>query len=124
MTASAVPDEVARLAARPHPVVVVDATGTVVLVNPAAAALWGVDEDRFVGEPIESLVPQSLRRGHQAYRRGFLAEPDERDMAEGMEPHLQRPDDETLVPIAVHLEPVTVAGRQFVAAHVSPRVTG
>src|SRR3954471_6410383 len=121
MTASAVPDELARFADRPQPVVVVDAAGTVVLVNPAAAALWGVDEERFVGEPVEALVPQALRRGHQAYRRGFLAEPDERDMAEGMEPKLQRPHDESLVPIAVHLEPLTVGGQQFVAAHVSPR---
>jgi PAS domain S-box-containing protein len=119
-----VPDEVARLAARDSAVVVVDRDGTVVLVNPAAAALWGVDEAHFVGEPVESLIPPPLRHGHQAYRRGFLAEPDERDMAEGMEPHLQRPRDETLVPIAVHLEPVNVDGHQFVAAHVSPRAAG
>jgi PAS domain S-box-containing protein len=123
MTAN-VPDELARLAARDGAMVVVDRDGTVVLVNPAAAALWGVDESHFVGEPIESLVPSALRRGHQAYRRGFLAEPDERDMAEGMEPHLQRPRDDTLVPITVHLEPLTVGGRAFVAAHVSPRGAG
>jgi PAS domain S-box-containing protein len=123
MTAN-VPDELARLATRDGAMVVVDRDGTVVLVNPAAAALWGVDKSHFVGEPIESLVPSALRRGHQAYRRGFLAEPDERDMAEGMEPHLQRPRDETLVPITVHLEPLTVGGHQFVAAHVSPRGAG
>ena len=115
------PEVIAKLAERDEPLVVVNSEGVVVTMSEAATKLWGVDASDVVGEYVEMLVPSNLRWGHQAYRRGFLAEPSERDMAEGMSPHLERPANLSQVAIAVHLEPITVDGQLFVAAHVSER---
>jgi hypothetical protein len=121
MAPTELPEPIAQLVSRNEPIVVVDREGVVVLMTAAAADLWDVDPDAVVGEFVEMLVPSKLRWGHQAYRRGFLAEPSQRDMAEGMAPSLERPSDEVLVPINVHLEPLEVDGNPYVAAHVSVR---
>jgi PAS domain S-box-containing protein len=113
-----VPAELAQLRDSDEALVVVDREGVVVLMTPAAEKLWGFDEVDVVGEFVEMLVPNSLRWGHQAYRRGFIAEPSPREMADGMQPHLQRAD-ESLVPIAVRLEPTTVRDHFFVVAHIN-----
>lgn len=115
------PQEILAFEAEDGAVVVVDNQGLVVFMNPAAEKLFDVSTDDIGGEFVEMLVPEKLRWGHQAYRRGYLAEPNRREMDPGLEPHLERPTDGTLVPIHVELEPVRVDGALFVAAHVSER---
>ncbi len=101
-------------------IVVVNVEGTVVLMNLAAEKIFGVSGDDMVGEYHEQLVPEGMQWGHQAYRRGYFAEPSPRWMDPGLDPHAQRPDG-TLVPIAVWLEPRRVGDALFVVAHVSER---
>jgi len=87
----------------------------------SAEKLLGVAESDIAGEFIEMLVPEKKRWGHQAYRRGYQAEPNDREMDPGLEPEAERPDDGSLVPIAVRLEPLRVDGRLYVVAHVTER---
>ena len=100
---------------------VVNREGAIVLMNKHAEVLAGVSAEDLVGEFVEMLVQEGKRWGHQAYRRGYLAEPSDRAMDPGLGPHLQRPMDETLVPIAVRLEPRRVGGELYVVAHIRPR---
>jgi PAS domain S-box-containing protein len=101
-------------------ILVVNREGAVVLLTKAAEELLGVASEDIVGEFVEMLVPGDRRWGHQAYRRGYLAEPSDREMDPGLHPEAERPD-ETRVPIGVRLEPRDVDGELYVAAHITER---
>lgn len=98
----------------------VNIEGVVVLMSKPAEELLGVAAEDMVGEFVEMLVPSNKRWGHQAYRRGYLAEPSEREMDPGLEPEAERPDG-TLVPIAVRLVPMRIDGQFYAAAHITER---
>ena len=99
-------------------IVVVDFQGVVLGMNAPAEELFGMGSDDIAGEFVEMLVPADRRWGHQAYRRGYQVEPRDREMDPGLYPEAETAD-EQLVPIHVRLQPVTVAGRLYVAAHVT-----
>ncbi|HLG66936.1 MAG TPA: PAS domain S-box protein [Acidimicrobiales bacterium] len=111
-------DAVPEFAQQQEAVVVVDNQGVVLGINKPAEELFGVENDDIAGEFVEMLVPSTKRWGHQAYRRGYLAEPRDREMDPGLYPEAERPDG-TLVPIHVRLQPVYVGGTLYVAAHVT-----
>lgn len=115
------PSQVSSLQSSSEALVVVDHEGQIAIMTAAAEALFGVASDDIAGEFIEMLVPEKKRWGHQAYRRGYQAEPNDREMDPGLEPELERPVDGTLVPIHVRLEPLRVDGRLYVVAHVTER---
>jgi len=99
-------------------VVVVDFQGVVLGLNAPAQELFGMGSDDIAGEFVEMLVPSDRRWGHQAYRRGYQVEPRDREMDPGLYPEAETAEGE-LVPIRVRLQPVTVQGRLYVAAHVT-----
>jgi PAS domain S-box-containing protein len=116
-----IPDEV--LAAVPEDsagneaVVIVDFQGLVMGMNKAAEELFGMESADIAGEFVEMLVPTKKRFGHQAYRRGYLAEPRDREMDPGLYPDAETADG-AIVPIVGRLQPVRVDGKLFVAAHI------
>jgi PAS domain S-box-containing protein len=114
------PPAVAELEASDEAIVVVNIEGAVVLMSKPAEELLGVAAEDMVGEFVEMLVPSNKRWGHQAYRRGYIAEPNEREMDPGLEPEAERPDG-TLVPIAVRLVPMRHDGQFYAAAHITER---
>jgi len=114
------PPEIAELESSDEALVVVNLEGVVVLLSKPAQALLGFTAEDAVGEFVEAMMAKELRWGHQAYRRGYQAQPSDREMDPGLEPHAQRPDG-TLVPIAVRLEPRRPDGKLFVVAHVTER---
>src|SRR5262249_35244618 len=61
--------------ALPDAVVVIDAAGVIVLVNGQTERMFGYARDELLGQAIEVLVPERLRRRHVGKRDGFLAEP-------------------------------------------------
>ncbi|MGH9207132.1 MAG: PAS domain S-box protein [Acidimicrobiales bacterium] len=114
------PVVVAELEHSDEAIVVINGEGAVVLMSKPAEELLGVAAEDMVGEFVELLVPEKMRWGHQAYRRGYQVEPRDREMDPGLDPHAERPDG-TLVPIAVRLEPHQVDGELYVAAHITER---
>ncbi len=121
MSDSDLPAEVLRFADDDGAVVVVDNQGQIVFMNTVAEKLFDISLEEIGGEFVEMLVPEKLRWGHQAYRRGYLAEPSDREMDPGLEPALERPTDGTIIPISGRLEPVWVDGKLYVAAHMVER---
>lgn len=121
MPSSDLPPEISKFEASEEAVVVVDHEGVIVVMSKAAEDVLGVASEDIAGEFVEMLVPEKKRWGHQAYRRGYLAEPSDREMDPGLEPEAERPMDGSVVPIHVRLEPVRVDGRLYVAAHVNER---
>lgn len=116
-------DELAVLEQSGEAIVVVDVSGSIRLMNEAAQKTFGVLAEDVIGESHELLVPEGLQWGHQAYRRGYFAEPSPRWMDPGLDPHGQRPDG-SLVPVLVWLEPRHLEGSLIVVAHVSERTDG
>lgn len=114
------PGEVADLESSDEALVVVNIEGVVVLVTKPAQALFRRSAEDMVGEYVESLMAKDMRWGHQAYRRGYLAEPNDREMDPGLEPHAQLPDG-SLLPIHIRLQPIGSGGDLYVVAHVTER---
>jgi PAS domain S-box-containing protein len=114
------PPAITALESSEDALVVVNLEGAVVLMTPAAEKLFGASSEDTVGEFVEMLVPQKMRWGHQAYRRGYQVEARDREMDPGLDPHGIRPDGSEF-PVHVRLEPVTVDGDMYVVAHVTER---
>jgi PAS domain S-box-containing protein len=104
------------LESAPDAVVVVNATGRIVLFNAQARALFGYDAATVIGEPIETLLPRRLRQPHVAQRTGFLGAPRMRGMGEGRELHGLRANGEEF-PVEISLSPIeSDAGRLVMSA--------
>src|SRR5579862_6261347 len=76
----------------PDAIVVVDASGLIVLVNSQAERLFGYRRSELVGQGVEVLVPASARALHPSHRKAYLADPKPRPMGAGMELAARRKD--------------------------------
>jgi PAS domain S-box-containing protein len=68
------------LEAMPDALVGVDEAGVIRYVNRQTESLFGYDRDDLVGAPVETLVPESVRKVHKVRREGFVAAPTTRPM--------------------------------------------
>lgn len=119
------PTEVTAALKPDEAIVVVDHAGNIVAVTEPLRELLDLPEDEYIlGEAVELLVPADRRFGHQAYRRGYIAEPALREMDPGLHPEAERVSDGGLIPIHVTLEPIRVGGMLYTAAHVTVRTDG
>ena len=80
------------LEAAPDAIVVVDWSGTIVIINQLAERLFGYDRQELLGMRIEGLVPHRLSQHHTAYRNDYFREPHTRPMGEGRELYGRRKD--------------------------------
>lgn len=105
-------EEQFRLAieAAPNGMLMVDAEGTIVLVNAQIEQLFGYSRAELVGRSVDELLPARYRGGHAGNRRSFFAQPRARPMAEGRELFALRKDGQEF-PVEIGLSPImTQAG--------------
>jgi len=69
----------------PDAMVVVDQTGTIVLVNEQAEEMFGYRYEDMIGRPVELLIPQPVHHQHVSHRQGYFVAPSNRRMSPGME---------------------------------------
>ena len=91
--------------AAPDAMLLVDTDGRIRLANERTAELFGYAPDEITGEPIEILVPESIRSDHVALRDGYLADPARRPMGAGLDLRGERADGSTF-PVDIGLSPV------------------
>ena len=72
------------LEAAPDGIVIVDAAGRIVLVNPQAEHMFGCAQSELVGRPVEVIVPARLRSVHNLHRSTFLNDARPRPMGAGL----------------------------------------
>jgi len=71
--------------AAPNGMLLVDESGTIVMVNASALHLFGYKRGELLGKSVEMLIPGPSRSAHQHHRAGFIKAPQIRSMGEGRE---------------------------------------
>jgi len=66
-------------------ILAIDRQGRILLANAAAEKMYGYHRNQLVGKPLESLVPQRLRKRHAAQRKAWFDEPSHRPMEAGFD---------------------------------------
>jgi PAS domain S-box-containing protein len=99
----------------PDGIVVVDSAGRIVDVNPCAEEQFGYEAAELVGQPIEVLVPQSQRAGHQGHRESYHVNPAVRSMGVGLVLTGQQKDGHQF-PVEISLSPWRSGDDVFVIA--------
>jgi len=63
------------LESAPDAIVVANADGEIVVVNPRAAAIFGYTREEMIGSQVELLVPENQRQAHSALRETWFVSP-------------------------------------------------
>jgi PAS domain S-box-containing protein len=99
--------------ASPDGIVVVDASGTVVEVNPKALAMLGYEREEMLGASVEQVVPPSVRGRHVDLRERYMERPVARPMGADLDLRAARKDGREF-PVEVALRPITTPEGRFV----------
>ena len=101
----------------PNAMIMVDGTGTIVLINSQVEKVFGYERPELVGRPIETLIPQRFRRDHPRHRERFAGESQARAMGAGRDLFGRRKDGSE-VPVEIGLNPLRTMEGLFVVASV------
>lgn len=101
----------------PNGILVVDENGKITLCNKRTELLFGYKREELVGQPVEMLIPTSLRSKHPHYRKTYSDNPTERQMGAGRDLTGLRKDG-TVFPVEVGLAPIRLQDRHLVTASV------
>lgn len=107
----------ALLESAPDAMVIVDRSGTIVLVNGQAERVFGYDRAELLGQSIEMLVPQRLRHRHARSRDGFFAAPRTRAMGVGLD-LMGRRKDGSEFPVEISLSPLETESGTLVSSAI------
>jgi PAS domain S-box-containing protein len=100
----------------PDAIVVVNHTGSIVLVNAQAERMFGYGRDELLDQPVELLMPRRIAKGHVALRDKFQSAPSVRSMGAGLELFGARKNG-TEFPVEISLSPLdTGNGRRVISA--------
>jgi PAS domain S-box-containing protein len=96
----------------------VDSTGTILMANPRTEELFGYKKDELVGQVIEILIPESLRKQHVKHRQSYGQHPKKRSMGAGYDLSGRKKDGSTF-PIEISLNYFTSGDSMVVMALIT-----
>ncbi|HKA35818.1 MAG TPA: PAS domain S-box protein [Thermoanaerobaculia bacterium] len=103
--------------AAPDAIVIVDASGRIVLLNAPAESLFGYAREELVGRAVETLVPKRFQAAHEGHRGGYGASPHSRPMGSGLELYGVKRDG-TEFPVEISLSPLQTEGGLLVSSAI------
>ena len=105
------------LEAAPDAIVVTKQDGRIVLVNTQTERLFGYPREELLGQKVEVLLPQRVRRRHTKNRAAYFSHPSVRPMGTGLELYARRKDG-TEFPVDVSLSPLETGGETLVSGFI------
>jgi len=105
------------LESSPAAMIMVDDTGTIVMVNHATEELFGYDASELLQQKIELLLPERYRGSHESLRAAFTREPRARPMGDGLDLSALRKDG-TEFPVEIGINPTRSAEGTLVLASI------
>lgn len=103
------------LESAPDPMIIADDSGRMVLVNQQAMRLFGYEREEMIGQPVELLLPDSLRRSHVDHRKSYIDDPVLRPMGEGVN-LVARCKDGREVPVEISLSPIITNSVRYISS--------
>ena len=101
----------------PSGLLLVDAEGTIVLVNREVERLFGYPRSELLARPVDLLLPERFRHGHAGFRAAFTRDPRARAMGAGRELFgLHKSGVE--IPIEIGLNPIQTDEGLFVLSSI------
>ena len=101
----------------PNGMVMIDQTGTVILVNREVERMFGYPRNEILGHPIDKLIPLRFRDGHPAFRAAFFKDPRTRAMGAGRDLFGLRKDG-VEIPVEIGLNPIETDDGLFVLGSI------
>lgn len=101
----------------PSGLLVADRDGKIAMSNPVLERMFGYAREELIGQPVEILVEEGKKIGHEKLRERYFQAPDTRLMGKGLYLQGQRKNGEAF-PIEISLASFECAGERFVQATV------
>jgi len=98
-------------------ILLIDGSGTVMLANPFAERLFSYTSGAMSGLNLQKLIPSRFRPQHEGKRKGFMDNPQNRPMGQGIALYALRGDG-TEFPVEISLGHYTRNEEQFAIAYV------
>ena len=99
-------------------ILIVNTKGVIEITNLRIEELFGYSWNELVGQSIEILLPESLRKLHTKYRSEYNANPHSRPMGQGIDLIALRKDGSEF-PVEIGLAPIdTEDGQMVLAPHL------
>nr|WP_294518573.1 PAS domain S-box protein [uncultured Rhodopila sp.] len=102
----------------PYAMLMVNASGTIEMVNIQAEQVFGYPRETLIGRPMETLLPERYHDRHPGMRTAFLASPQSRPMGAGRDLHAVRRDGSEF-PVEVALNPIDTEDGTMVLAAIA-----
>jgi PAS domain S-box-containing protein len=104
-------------ASAPDAILVTDNQGRITDLNEQAQHLFGYELQELIGQPVEVLVPELARAGHEQKRALYMESPKNRSMGQGLELYARKKDG-TMAPVDIKLSALQFGGELRVMAAV------
>lgn len=101
----------------PDAIVVVNETGQIVLVNNQTVKLFGYEKEELIGQDVEVLIPNAIKKDHVELREKYAKKPTTRRMGSGMELFAKRKDQSTF-PSEISLSPLKTDKELYISAAI------
>lgn len=101
----------------PDAMVIVNESGVIELVNTRTEAMFGYPRHELIGQPVERLLPTSLRATHEAHRQGYARAPQVRSMGQGLELNALTKQGREL-PVEISLSPLRGESGTLISAAI------
>lgn len=97
---------------------IVDRGGHIVMANPSTERMFGYRVEDMLGQPVEMLLPESLRGQHVGHRDHYFSKPQNRPMGLGLDLQARRKDGTEFF-AEISLSHIKTAGGTLAVAFVS-----
>lgn len=101
----------------PMAMVMVDAKGSIVLLNAQAERVFGYRREELLNQPVEKLIPEHFAAQHPHFRSTFFADPHPRPMGSGRDLFARRADGSEF-PVEIGLNPIETEDGAMVLASI------